>query len=56
MVERTHGWMNRFRRILIQWEKLPETFTAMLHLTCDGSSGIGSKALSYPNPGTGLIR
>ena len=27
-------WMNRFRRILVRWEKLPETFIAMLHLTC----------------------
>lgn len=34
MVERTHSWMNRFRRILVRWEKLPETFIAMLHLTC----------------------
>jgi len=34
VVERTHSWMNRFRRILVRWEKLPETFLAMLHLTC----------------------
>ena len=34
MVERTHSWMNRFRRILVRWEKLPETFIAMLDLTC----------------------
>ena len=34
VVERTHGWMNRFRRILIRWEKLPETYIAMLHLAC----------------------
>ena len=34
VVERTHSWMNRFRRILIRWEKLPETFIAMLHLAC----------------------
>jgi transposase len=31
VVERTHSWMNRFRRILVRWEKLPETFIAMLH-------------------------
>ena len=31
-VERTHSWMNRFRRILVRREKLPETFIAMLHL------------------------
>jgi putative transposase len=34
VVERTHSWMNRFRRILIRWEKIPETFIAMLHLAC----------------------
>ncbi|WP_081699947.1 IS5 family transposase [Candidatus Symbiobacter mobilis] len=34
VVERTHSWMNRFRRILVRWEKLPETYIAMLHLTC----------------------
>lgn len=34
VVERTHSWMNRFRRILIRWEKIPETFVAMLHLAC----------------------
>lgn len=34
VVERTHSWMNRFHRILVRWEKLPETFLAMLHLAC----------------------
>ena len=34
VVERTHSWMNRFRRILIRWEKRPDTYLAMLHLTC----------------------
>jgi hypothetical protein len=24
----------RFRRILIRWEKIPETYFAMLHLAC----------------------
>ena len=33
VVERTHSWMNRYRRILIRWEKKPENYTAMLHLT-----------------------
>ena len=32
VVERTHSWMNRFRRILVRWEKLAETYMAMLHL------------------------
>ena len=34
VVERTHSWMNRFRRILIRWEKKVENYEAMLHLTC----------------------
>ncbi len=34
VVERTHSWMNRFRRILIRWEKKPENYFALLHLVC----------------------
>ena len=34
VVERTHSWMNRFRRILIRWEKKGENYLALLHLTC----------------------
>ena len=34
VVERTHSWLNRFRRILVRWEKYPETYIAMLHLAC----------------------
>lgn len=34
VVERTHSWLNRFRRILIRWEKKPENYLAMLHLAC----------------------
>lgn len=30
VVERTHSWMNRFRRILIRWEKKDENYAAML--------------------------
>ena len=26
--------MNRFRRILIRWEKKPESYLALLHLVC----------------------
>lgn len=33
VVERTHSWMNRFRRILIRWEKKPENYLGMLHFT-----------------------
>lgn len=34
VVERTHSWFNRFRRILIRWEKKPENYLAMLHIAC----------------------
>ncbi|MDX2211655.1 MAG: IS5/IS1182 family transposase, partial [Oculatellaceae cyanobacterium bins.114] len=29
---RTHSWMNRFRRLLIRWEKKPQNYLAMIHL------------------------
>jgi putative transposase len=32
VVERTHSWINRFRGILIRWNKKPENYIAMLHL------------------------
>lgn len=34
VVERTHGWLNRFRAILIRWEKKTENHLAVLHLGC----------------------
>jgi putative transposase len=34
VVERTHSWMNRFRRILIRWEKKTENYLGLLHLVC----------------------
>ena len=34
VVERTHSWLNRFRRLLIRWEKKAENYLAMLHLAC----------------------
>lgn len=34
VVERVHSWMNRFRRILVRWEKKAETYLAMLHFAC----------------------
>lgn len=34
VVERTHSWMNRFRRILIRWEKKLENYLGLLHLVC----------------------
>jgi putative transposase len=32
--ERTHSWFNRFRRILIRWEKKPENYLGLLHFVC----------------------
>jgi len=34
VVERTHSWMNRFRRLLTRWEKKPQNYIALLHLAC----------------------
>jgi putative transposase len=34
VVERTHSWMNRFRRILTRWEKKPENYLGLLHFVC----------------------
>jgi putative transposase len=31
VVERTHSWLNRFRGILIRWNKKPQNYIAMLH-------------------------
>jgi putative transposase len=32
--ERTHSWFNRYRRILVRWEKKKENYLALLHLVC----------------------
>lgn len=34
VVERCHSWMNRFRRILIRWDKKPENYLAFLQFAC----------------------
>jgi putative transposase len=34
VVERAHSWMNRFRRLLIRWDKKPENYLALLHFAC----------------------
>jgi transposase len=31
VVERTHSWLNRFRRILVRWEKKTKNYVALLH-------------------------
>jgi len=46
VVERTHSWMNRFRRVLTRWEKKAANYLALLHWVlgiityrCSGLSG-----------------
>jgi len=34
VVERTHSWMNRFRRVLIRWDKKVDNYLAFLHFAC----------------------
>ena len=34
VVERAHSWMNRFRRLLIRWDKKPENYLGFLHFAC----------------------
>ena len=34
VVERAHSWMNRFRRLLLRWDKKPEHYLAFLHFAC----------------------
>ena len=34
VVERTHSWLNRFRRILVRWDKSPTNYIAFLHFAC----------------------
>ncbi len=34
VVERTHSWMNRFRQILVRWDKSPANYIAFLHFAC----------------------
>lgn len=34
VVERTQSWMNRFRRVLIRWDKKVCNYLGFLHLAC----------------------
>lgn len=34
VVERSHSWLNRFRRLLVRWEKKPAHYLAFLHVAC----------------------
>ena len=33
-VERSHSWLNRYRRLLIRWEKKAEIYLGLLALAC----------------------
>ncbi len=34
MVERTHSWMNQFRKIRTRWEKQSENYLALIQIAC----------------------
>jgi transposase len=34
VVERSHSWLNRFRRLLIRWDKKADNYLAFLHFAC----------------------
>lgn len=34
VVERSHSWLNRFRRLLVRWDKKPKHYLAFLHFAC----------------------
>lgn len=34
VVERTRGWLNRFRRIMVRWDKYPENYIPFLQSAC----------------------
>jgi putative transposase len=34
VVERTHSWLNRFRRLLVRWDKKVRHYLAFLHVAC----------------------
>lgn len=66
VVERTHSWLNRFRRLLIRWENAPNSYIGMLHLACgliawreackDPLTEIGSKSRLARVSAAGLAR
>lgn len=43
VVERTHSWMNNFRRLIIRWERRVGNYLALLHFAC---AWISSRAAS----------
>ena len=51
VVERTHSWLNRFRRLLIRWEKDQDNYLGMLHLN---QSQVGMRICLTPRIGSGV--
>lgn len=48
IVERTHSWMNRFRRLLIRWEKKVDHYLAFLHFACAWIAFRAAGVISLP--------
>ena len=46
VVARTHSWTNRFRRLLIRWEKKVENDLALVHFAC---AWIAFRAAAHPS-------
>jgi transposase len=34
VVERTHSWLNRFRKLLVRYEKRADSYEALLEIAC----------------------
>jgi transposase len=34
VVERTHSWLNRYRRLLVRWDKKAHNYLALMHFAC----------------------
>ena len=34
VVERSHSWLNRFRRLLVRWDKKADNYLGFLHFGC----------------------
>ena len=34
VVERAHSWLNRFRRLLVRWDKKVDNYLGFLHFAC----------------------
>jgi putative transposase len=54
VVERTHSWLNRSRRLLVRWEKRPELYLAFVQLAC--AQLIFSKLTRRQPTATGLAQ